>query len=81
MMRPSSIPNSCAMLWEREGDTYCATARDLSGAVVCHLVVEALPDGTWTWTAWRPGDPPRLVRDGTAGTVQEAMRAAEQGAQ
>lgn len=69
------------MLWERDGDTYNATVPDLSGAVVFRLVVEAASDGLWTWTVWRPGDPPRLARYGIAATVQEAMRLAEQAAQ
>ena len=69
------------MLWERDGDTYNATASDPSGTVVFHLVVEAVPNGSWTWTVWRPGDPPTLARYGTAGTIQEAMHLAEQAAQ
>ena len=65
------------MLWERDGDTYNADVSDPSGRVVSHLVVEAMPDSSWTWTVWRPGDPPRLARYGTAGTIQEAMQLAE----
>jgi hypothetical protein len=69
------------MPWERDGDTYNSTARDLSGTVAFHVVVEAMPDGTWTWTVWRPGDPPRLARYGTAATAQAAMQLAESAAQ
>ena len=69
------------MLWERDGDGYYADVSDPSGIVVFRLVVEATPDGSWTWTVWRPGDPPRLARYGTAGTVQEAIHLAEQAAQ
>ena len=57
-----------------------ATISDLSGRVLFHLVVETLSDGPWTWTVWRPGDPPRLARYGTAGTIQGAMYLAEQAA-
>jgi hypothetical protein len=28
--------------------------------VAFHLVVEVVPDGSWTWTIWHAGDPPRL---------------------
>jgi hypothetical protein len=69
------------MLWERDSDGYSADVADLSGTVVFHLVVEAVPDGSWTWTVRRPGKtPPRLARYGTADTVQEAMHLAEQAA-
>jgi hypothetical protein len=68
------------MPWERDGDAHNADVADLSGTVAFHLVVEAVPDGSWTWTIWRPGDPPRLARYGTAGAVQEAMHLAEQAA-
>jgi hypothetical protein len=53
----------------------------MAGTVEFHLAVEALPDGSWTWTIWRAGDPPRLARYGTAKTAQEAMQVAEQPAQ
>jgi hypothetical protein len=69
------------MLWERDSDTYDLTVRNLSGTVEFHLVVEAMPDGTWTWTVWRPGDPPRLARYGTAATAEQAMQLAEKAAQ
>ena len=68
------------MPWERDGDTCNADVADLSCAVVFNLVVEPVPDGSWTWTVWRPGNPPRLARYGTAGTVLEAMHLAEQAA-
>jgi hypothetical protein len=66
------------MLWEKDGDIYFSVVADPAGTAVFHLIVEALPDGTWTWTVWRPGDPPRLARYGTSDTVQGAMQRAEQ---
>ena len=82
-LSPASLSGSISygMLWGRDGDTYTADVSDLSGTVVFHLVVEAVSDGSWTWAVWRPGDPPRLARYGTAGTIQEAMDHAEQAAQ
>ena len=65
------------MLWERDGDTYNATVADLSGTVVFHVVVEAAPGGSWTWTV-ALGDAPRLARYGTDGTTQEAVHLAAQ---
>ena len=47
------------------------------GAAVFHVVVEAVPGGSWIWTVRRPGDPPRLAHYGTDGTIQEAMQLAE----
>jgi hypothetical protein len=69
------------MFWERDGEAYHATVADAAGAVEFHLVVEVVPDGSWTWTIWRAGDPPRLTRYATSGTAEEAMGAAEQTAQ
>jgi hypothetical protein len=65
------------MLWERDGDAFYADISDLSGTVSFRLAVEAAPDGSWTWTVWRPGDPPTLARYGIAGTAREAMQLAE----
>jgi hypothetical protein len=66
-----------ALVWERDGDAYYATVAGSGGTDEVHLAVEAVIDGSWTWTMWRAGYPPRLARYGIADTVQEAMRAAE----
>ena len=45
-----------------------------------HLIVEKLPRGEWDWSVWRQNDGSRGIHTGTAGTVQEAMQAAERAA-
>ncbi len=68
------------VIWERSGDMYHATARTESGEVRFHMVVEKL-GRAWDWSVWRPEEPAGRARHGTADTVQEAMRAAEEAVQ
>jgi hypothetical protein len=69
-----------AVVRERDGDTYYATAENASGEIRYRLVVERM-NGSWDWTAWKPGYPEVSARHGVADTVQDAMREAEQAAQ
>lgn len=66
------------MLWERSGSALHATVEDSSGGVLIRLIVEELPNGSWDWAVWRPGDPVPLGRHGVAATVHDAIRAAEE---
>lgn len=68
-----------ALIWERNGDAYYATITDLDGEVLFHLGVEKNGTG-WEWIVWRPGETEQTARHGRAGTVQDAMREAEQAA-
>jgi hypothetical protein len=69
------------MVWKRDGVAFYANVVGAAGTVTHNLAVEAASDGSWTWTIWRAGDPPRLARYGIADTAQEAMQAAEQAVQ
>jgi hypothetical protein len=68
------------MIWERSGDSFSATVETSSGDVRFYVTVERLSPQSWDWTAWQPGQPPRLAHYGTAPTAQLAMSAAEEAA-
>ena len=65
-----------AIVWERSGGAFYADA-DAAGGDRYHLIVEDLPGGGWHWSVFLQTDGSRNVHSGTAGTAQEAMRAAE----
>lgn len=64
------------VIWERSDDGYYATIRKPSDEVQFHLTVEKY-NNHWDWAVWRPGQDKRTAAHGLAGTVQEAMKAAE----
>jgi hypothetical protein len=64
------------MFWERNGDTFTATAETLAENVRFHLAVERLSPRSWDWTVWQPGQQPRWPATGPP-TAQVAMMAAE----
>jgi hypothetical protein len=68
-----------AVVWERSGEAFYADIDDADGTRY-HLIVESLPGGGWDWAVWRQTDGTRETHSGTAGTVQDAMRAAEEAA-
>jgi hypothetical protein len=68
------------LLWERHGGVFHSMTQTPSGIVEFLLIVERMPDGSWEWTAWRPGEAASQARGGVAKTVQDAMREAERAA-
>jgi hypothetical protein len=68
-----------AVIWERSGEAFYADL-DAADGTRYHLIVEKLPRGEWDWSVWRQNDGSRGIHTGTAGTVQEAMQAAERAA-
>jgi hypothetical protein len=65
------------MLWERSGSAFHAAVEDATGRVLCRLIVEELPDGTWDWAVWETGGRSSLGWHGITVTIQEAIQAAE----
>jgi hypothetical protein len=65
-----------AVVWERSGDAFFAIVDH--GTDRYYLTAEELSGGGWDWSAWSQRYGWRIVRNGIADTVQEAMRNAEQ---
>jgi hypothetical protein len=67
------------VIWQRDGAAYYARAEGVVTRMLCYLVVEPVLSGKWDWEVWRR-DNRSLAKRGVAGTVHEAMQAAERAA-
>ncbi len=64
--------------WRSDSMSSFATTTWGDGGIVCHMVVEQIPDqDEWDWTVWRKGDADSMARHGTAPSRALAMRDAE----
>jgi hypothetical protein len=65
-----------SIVWEKDGEAFCAAVTDEAGRPQLHLMVESEGHG-WDWAVWRPGEDRASARHGRTTTRHAAMWDAE----
>jgi hypothetical protein len=74
-LRRARFDGDIAVIWERSGDVFYASVTTAAAEILFYLVVEPLPDQSWDWAVWRPGE--TTACSGITATIHSAMRSAE----